>query len=78
MSATVFVNIVVENANGQSVNVCVKDFIRAGEMIPERINVVAAEAASVAYARLDANNGIDTPLVRDRTGSLVPRTAVGP
>jgi hypothetical protein len=77
-SATVFVNIVVENANGESCNVVLKDFIRAGQMIPEVITAAAGEAAGMTYSALNLNNGIDTPLIRDRTGTLVPRTVVGP
>lgn len=78
-SATVFVNVVVQNANGGSCNVVVKDFIRMGEMIPEKINMAAAEAAAMAYVGLRSSaHGSDEPIVRDRTGSLVPRTVVGP
>lgn len=77
-SSTVYVNIVVENANGQNAHVVLKDFIHAGEMIPERIGVLAAEAAGMAYTRLSTINDANTPCVRDRTGTLVPRTVVGP
>lgn len=78
MSSTIFVNIVVQDANGKSGNVVVKDFIRAGDLIPERINVLAAEAAAISWSRLSHNNGADIPLIRDRTGTLVLRTVVGP
>lgn len=67
--STVFVQVIVRDANGEDANVVVKDFIRAGETIPLRIGVVAAEAAALAqqdlHLRRDAKP--ETPLIRDRT-----------
>lgn len=61
--STVEVRIIVKNANGKDADVTVKDFIRLGNSIPEKINVVAAEAAALAYQARD----FDRAIRRDRT-----------
>ena len=64
MSSTVEVRIIVRDANGEDSDVTVRDFIKLGDLIPEKINVVAAEAAALA------NEGLKLPsqqLRRDRT-----------
>lgn len=57
------VHIVVTDANGQSSDVRVSDHLRVGDVIPERINVLAAEAASMAHWALHHSG---EPIHRDK------------
>lgn len=54
------VRIEVTGANGRSSSVRVTDFLRPGEIIPERINVLAAEAAALADMSLKLAPDNDT------------------
>lgn len=69
MSSTVFVQVIVRDANGEDANIIVKDFIRVGQTIPERITTVAGEAAGMALIDLKLRREAkpETPTIRDRT-----------
>lgn len=63
--STISVHVIVRGANGRDTDARVTDFILPGDSIPERINVIAAEAASMAYTGLNLTER--GPSHRDRT-----------
>lgn len=72
-ASVISVHITGIGLNDADVDVRVTDFVRVGESIPERLNVLAAEAAALADMARKIQGEETRPFHRDRTTTRAAR-----